>query len=129
MRWSSACGAGWPSTGRRSSMSPRQSPKPRISIVTRVTLDIESAFTMRQDAFEGLAWASLLADLGAVMSAGYSVSLFTAWSGPTVTRWWIKTRLEDNARDVMPVARLGAALAAQPPLRATAEAMQRINPF
>src|SRR5712691_10916639 len=29
--WSSACGAGWPSTGRRSSMSPRQSPKPRIS--------------------------------------------------------------------------------------------------
>ena len=100
-----------------------------LGIVTRVTLDIEPAFTMRQDAFEGLAWASLLAELDAVMSAGYSVSLFTAWSGPTVTRWWIKTRLEDNAPDVMPVARLGAALAAQPPLRATAEAMQRINPF
>src|SRR5216684_8616232 len=84
-----------------------------LGIVTRVTLDIEPAFSMRQDAFEGLAWAALLADLDAVMSAGYSVSLMTSWSGPTVTRWWIKTRLEDNAPDVMPVARLGAALAAQ----------------
>jgi alditol oxidase len=100
-----------------------------LGIVTRVTLDIEPAFTMRQDAFEGLAWATLLADLDTVMSAGYSVSLFTAWSSPTVTRWWIKTRLEDGAMDAIPAARLGAALAAQPPLRATAEAMRRINPF
>ncbi|MGC2415396.1 MAG: FAD-binding protein [Stellaceae bacterium] len=100
-----------------------------LGIVTRVTLDIEPAFRMRQDAFEGLAWASLLADLDAVMSAGYSVSLFTAWSSPTVTRWWIKTRIADGDPDVMPAARLGATLAAQPPLRATPEAMQRINPF
>src|SRR3954462_2313676 len=30
-----------------------------LAIVTRVTLDIEPAFTMRQDAFEGLAWTTL----------------------------------------------------------------------
>jgi xylitol oxidase len=100
-----------------------------LGIVTRMTLDIEPAFTMRQDAFEGLTWTTLLADLDAVMSAGYSVSLFTAWSGPTVTRWWIKTRLEDGTPDVMPAARFGAALAAHPPLLATEEAMRRINPF
>jgi xylitol oxidase len=100
-----------------------------LGIVTRVTLDIEPAFTMRQDAFEGLAWAALLADLDAVMSAGYSVSLFTTWSAPTVTRWWIKTRLEDGAPDAMPAARLGTAPAAQPSLRATPEAIQRLNPF
>jgi xylitol oxidase len=100
-----------------------------LGIVTRVTLDIEPAFTMRQDAFEGLPWATLLAELDAVMSAGYSVSLFTTWSGPTVTRWWIKTRLEDGTPDAMPAARFGAALAAHPPLLATEEAMQRINPF
>jgi len=41
-----------------------------LGIVTRVTLDIEPAFTM-QDAFEGLTWTSLLAELHAVMSAGY----------------------------------------------------------
>ena len=99
-----------------------------LGIVTRVTLDIEPAFSMRQDAFEGLAWAALLADLDAVMSAGYSVSLMTSWSGPTVSRWWIKTRLEEGAPDAMPVARLGTA-AAQPSLRATPEVIQRLNPF
>jgi alditol oxidase len=41
-----------------------------LGIVTRVTLDIEPAFTIRQDAFEGLEWAALLGDLDAVMSAG-----------------------------------------------------------
>jgi alditol oxidase len=100
-----------------------------LGIVTRVTLDIEPAFSVRQDAFEGLAWAALLADLDAVMSAGYSVSLMTSWSGPTVSRWWIKTRLEDGASDAMPAARLGTAPAAQPSLRATPEAIQRLNPF
>src|SRR5579862_3620852 len=48
-----------------------------LGIVTRVTLDIEPAFMMRQDAFEGLSWATLLEELDAVMAAGYSVSLFT----------------------------------------------------
>ena len=51
-----------------------------FGIVTRVTLDIEPEFEMRQDAFEGLRWATLLADFDAVMSAGYSVSLMTPWS-------------------------------------------------
>jgi alditol oxidase len=36
-----------------------------LGIVTRVILDIEPAFTMRQDAFEGLTWATLLAELDA----------------------------------------------------------------
>src|SRR3954468_8065816 len=102
---------------------------------------------MRQDAFEGLPWTTLLGELDSVMSAGYSVSLFTGWSGATVTRWWIKTRLEDNTPNVMPTARLGAPphapapptgipparcgapLAAPPPLSATEESMQRINAF
>jgi alditol oxidase len=100
-----------------------------LGIVTRVTLDIEPAFMIRQDAFEGLTWTALLADLDAVMSAGYSVSLMTSWSGPTVSRWWIKTRLEDGAPDAMPAARLGAAPAAQPSLRTTPETIQRLNPF
>src|SRR3954469_7308180 len=100
-----------------------------LGIVTRVTLDIEPAFTMHQDAFEGLTWATLLAELDAVMSAGYSVSLFTAWSGPMVTRWGIKTRREHGTPDMMRAAPLGATLAPHPPLLATEEAMLRINQF
>ena len=49
-----------------------------FGIVTRVTLDIQPEFEMRQDAFEGLPWATVLSDFDAVMSAGYSVSLMTS---------------------------------------------------
>jgi alditol oxidase len=100
-----------------------------FGIVTRVTLDIQPAFDMRQDAFEGLPWATVLSDIDAVMSAGYSVSLMTSWSGPTVTRLWIKTRLMGDALETVSAAHLGATAAARASARATPEAMQRLNPF
>ena len=100
-----------------------------LGIVTRVTLDIQPAFTMRQDAFEGLPWAAVLSDFDAVMSAGYSVSLMTSWSGPTVPRWWIKTRPTDGSQEAPPAAHFGVALATEPSARATSEAMQRLNLF
>ncbi len=100
-----------------------------FGIVARVTLDIQPEFEMRQDAFEGLPWATVLSDFDAVMSAGYSVSLMTSWSGPTITRLWIKTRLMGDAPKTVSAAHLGAAPAAQASARATPEAMQRLNPF
>jgi alditol oxidase len=100
-----------------------------FGIVTRVTLDIQPDYAMRQDAFEGLSWARVLSDFDAVMSAGYSVSLMTSWSGPAATRLWIKTRLADGAPETVSAAHLGAAPAAQPSARATQEAMQRLHPF
>jgi alditol oxidase len=100
-----------------------------IGIVTRVTLDIQPEFEMRQDAFEGLPWTTVLSDFDAVMSAGYSVSLMTSWSGPSVTRLWIKTRLTSGASVAVSAAHLGAAPTSQPSARATPEATQRLNPF
>lgn len=100
-----------------------------LGVVTRMTLDVQPAFDMRQDAFEGLLWSTLLADLDAVMSAGYSVSLFTAWSAPTVTRLWIKTRLNDGAPETPRVTHLGVVPAAHPSWRATPETALRLNPF
>lgn len=100
-----------------------------LGVVTRVSLDIEPAFGVRQDAFVGLPWTALLADFDAVMSAGYSVSLMTSWSGPTVTRWWVKTRLIDEDRQATPPAHLDVILAAQPSARVTPESLQRLNPF
>jgi alditol oxidase len=100
-----------------------------LGIVTRVTLDIQPEFEMRQDAFEGLGWDTLLSDFDAVMSAGYSVSLMTSWSGPTVTRLWIKTRLASGTPSLVSAAHLDAAPAAHPSARPTPEAMQRLNPF
>jgi xylitol oxidase len=100
-----------------------------LGVVTRVTLDIQPEFEMRQDAFEGLPWSTVLNDFDAVMSAGYSVSLMTSWSEPTVTRLWIKTQLTGDARDAAPVAHLGALPASHPLARSTPEAMAQLNPF
>ncbi len=100
-----------------------------FGIVTRVTLDIEPGFEMRQDAFEGLRWTAVLADLDAVMSAGYSVSLMTSWSGDTVARLWIKTRLKNGGPAAVSMAHLGAVVATQPSARPTPEAVARLNPF
>jgi alditol oxidase len=52
-----------------------------FGVVVRVTLDIQPAFDLRQDAFAGLPWMAALSNLDAIMSAAYSVSLMTSWSG------------------------------------------------
>ena len=100
-----------------------------LGIVTRVTLDIQPTFEVRQDAFEGLPWGTLLSDFDTVMSAGYSVSLMTSWSEPTVTRLWIKTHLGRGVERATSTADLGAAPAAHPSARPTPEAIARLNPF
>lgn len=99
-----------------------------LGIVTRVTLDIQPEFEMRQDTFEGLPWTTVLSDFDAVMSAGYSVSLLTSWSGPTVTRLWIKTRLVDGAPEMVTASHLGATPASPLWADAPPEAMQQLNP-
>jgi xylitol oxidase len=90
-----------------------------LGIVTRVTLDIQPTFEVRQDAFEGLPWSNVISDFDTIMSAGYSVSLMTSWSGPTVTRLWIKTRLGRGVARATSPADLGAAPAAHPSARPT----------
>ena len=64
-----------------------------FGIVTRVTLAIEPTFDIRQDAFVDMPWDELLAKFDAISSAAYSFSIFTKWSGPTVSRIWLKTRM------------------------------------
>jgi alditol oxidase len=64
-----------------------------FGIVVRVTLDVEPSYLIRQDIYAGLPWDRVLADLDGVMSGGYSVSLFTGWSGDAVELAWVKRRL------------------------------------
>ncbi len=79
-----------------------------FGIVTRLTLDIQPTFDMRQDAFVDLPWDTLLHDFDAISSAGYSVSIVTKWSGATVDRLWVKTRLRDGEPRDVTVHHLGA---------------------
>ena len=50
-----------------------------LGVVTRLTLDVEPAYEVRQRVFEELAWDVLFEQLDAITGAGYSVSLFTRW--------------------------------------------------
>ena len=63
-----------------------------LGAVTRISLDVEPAYQVRQRVFEGLAWDALEANLDEVTGAGYSVSLFTRW-GPSVEQVWVKRRV------------------------------------
>ena len=68
-----------------------------FGIVVRVTLDIEPSYVVRQDAYTALPWDRVLAELDPVMSAAYSVSLFTDWSGQTLRAAWVKRRVSGSA--------------------------------
>lgn len=67
-----------------------------LGVVTKVTLDIEPTFTVRQDVFESLPWGTVLENFDAATSSAYSVSLFTDWSGNTVEQAWLKSRVPDS---------------------------------
>jgi xylitol oxidase len=100
-----------------------------FGIVTRVTLDIQASFDMRQDAFEGLSWDMALSNFDAVMSAGYSVSLMTMWSPPTVIRLWIKTRLISCEPEKVSAVHLGASPADQATVNTAPDAVRRLTEF
>lgn len=62
-----------------------------LGIVSRLTLDIEPTFRVRQDVYEGLTWTRLLENFDAIMARAYSVSVFTDWAGESVGRVWLKS--------------------------------------
>jgi xylitol oxidase len=100
-----------------------------FGILTRVTLDIEPSFTVRQDAFADLPWATLLSDFDAVMSAAYSVSLMTLWSQGTIGRLWLKTRLERGEPHEVSAAHFGATPTPQPLAQGLDDPVEQLNPF
>lgn len=66
-----------------------------LGLVTRVTLAVEPAFTVRQHVYEDVPWDSVLGNFDEVM-AGYSTSIFMRWQGPVVEEVWRKS-LEADA--------------------------------
>ncbi len=100
-----------------------------FGIITRMTLDIEPTFDMRQDAFIDLPWATVLSRLDEVTSAAYSVSLMTRWSGDTVDRLWLKTRLVEGEPLDVSASHLGATATEHVSASGRAAAQERLNPF
>jgi xylitol oxidase len=65
-----------------------------LGVVTRVTLDVEPPYEVRQRVFEGLSWQALHEHFDEITAGGYSVSAFTRW-GHTVDQVWMKSRVAD----------------------------------
>jgi len=68
-----------------------------FGIITRVTLDIQPSYVVRQDVYRFAPWETVLAQLDEVMASAYSVSLLADFASPTVAQVWLKTRLDDSA--------------------------------
>jgi len=67
-----------------------------LGVVTKLTLDIQPTFNMRQDVYQYLPLTELENNFGQIVSSGYSVSLFTDWKSDNVNQVWIKRRIDDG---------------------------------
>jgi alditol oxidase len=92
-----------------------------LGVVTRLTLDVQPAYALRQDVYEGLALDRVIEELDAITGSGYSVSLFTRWRDDRVDQLWLKRRVDEasdaeDAADDAPAPRelFGATLATAP---------------
>ncbi|KAA1400242.1 FAD-binding protein [Aeromicrobium ginsengisoli] len=66
----------------------------RLGVVTTVTLDIVTTFQVRQDVYEGVSWDAIAANLDAITSSAYSVSMFTDWGEAGAGQAWLKSRAD-----------------------------------
>jgi xylitol oxidase len=75
-----------------------------FGVISRLTLDIEPSFLVRQDVFVNAPWDQVLDRLDEVMASAYSVSLMGGFAGPVITQLWQKTRLPVD--DLQPVSEI-----------------------
>jgi xylitol oxidase len=65
-----------------------------LGVVTRLTLDVEPAYEVRQRVFEALAWDMLFEHFDEITASGYSVSVLTRF-GAQVDQVWVRSRVTD----------------------------------
>jgi xylitol oxidase len=67
-----------------------------LGVITKIILDIQPSFMMRQYVYEDLPLRELKEHFDAIESSGYSVSLFTDWQKQRINEVWIKSRIEEG---------------------------------
>lgn len=67
-----------------------------LGVVTKITLAIEPTYQVSQYVYENLPMQQLEHHFEAIMSAGYSVSLFTDWRNGNINEVWIKSKAGDG---------------------------------
>jgi xylitol oxidase len=67
-----------------------------FGVITKLTLALQPTYEMRQNVFVQLPMNQLKEHFDAIMSAGYSVSLFTDWQSESINEVWIKSRVNEE---------------------------------
>jgi xylitol oxidase len=86
-----------------------------LGVLTKVRLDLVEQFDLRQDGYVDLTWDEVLADWPAIQDAGYSVSMFTRWTGDPAGMILVKTRLGPGAEFAVPAVFESANAVPEPP--------------
>lgn len=84
-----------------------------LGVITKVTLDVEPTYQVKQIVYENLSMSQLEHNLDAILSSGYSVSLFTDWQKHNVSEVWIKSRVDSSPAGPIPPLFYGATAAKQ----------------
>ncbi len=82
-----------------------------LGVITKVTLDIQPTYLMRQYVYEDLPMAELKDHFDAIESSAYSVSLFTDWQKQRFNEVWLKSRVGPGREPDAPAEFYGAKLA------------------
>ncbi|MFD5746217.1 D-arabinono-1,4-lactone oxidase [Streptomyces sp. NPDC127033] len=65
-----------------------------LGVVTRMTLGLVPAYEIRQWVYDGLAYARLTEHFDEILTAAYSVSVFTDWHPDGAAQLWLKQRTD-----------------------------------
>jgi xylitol oxidase len=69
-----------------------------LGVITKITLNLQPAFTMKQYVYENLPLDQLQQNFDAIESSAYSVSLFTDWQKKRVNEVWLKIRTDADPK-------------------------------
>jgi alditol oxidase len=79
-----------------------------LGVITKVTLDIQPTYQMRQYVYQDLPMAELRDHFDAIESSAYSVSLFTDWQKQRFNEVWLKSRVQPGQEFDAPAEFYGA---------------------
>jgi alditol oxidase len=82
-----------------------------LGVITKVTLDLQPTFLMRQYVYENLPLRQMQDHFDAIESSAYSVSLFTDWQKQRINEVWLKSRVESESAPAPEPEFFGAKLA------------------
>ena len=79
-----------------------------LGAVTSMTLAIERTYDVAQHVFTDLPLAFAMESLAGVLALGYSVSMFTSWTGDVIDQVCVKHRLDQGTVDLDVIVDAGA---------------------